>query len=104
MKIKEGGKVASYNIEVLRYEPHKHLGIKMRGGSFGDMEAFVDYTLTDLKGRTRLDYLFTAEAKSFFMKLMGAIFKWFSVMQIKSFFKTLKNLAEAPQQKIAIGA
>jgi carbon monoxide dehydrogenase subunit G len=99
MKIKEGGKVASYNIEVLRYEPHKHMGIKMWGGSFGEMEAFVDYTLTDLKGRTRLAYLFTAKPKSFLMKLLAALFQWFSVMQLKSFFKTLKSLAEAPQQK-----
>jgi len=101
MKIKEGGKVASYNIEVLHYEPYQHMGIKMWGGSFGDMEAFVDYTLTDLKGRTRLDYLFNAEPKSFLMKLMGTIFKWFSVMQLKSFFKTLKSLAEAPQQQVS---
>jgi len=100
MKIKEGGKVGSYHIEVTRYEPYQRMGVKMWGGSFGDMEAFVDYTLTDLKGRTRLDYLFSAEPKSFFMKLMGALFQWFSVMQIKSFFKTLKSLAEAPQQKV----
>ena len=100
MKIKEGGKIASYDIEVLRYAPPEHLGIKIWGGSFSDMVAFVDYTLHDLCGRTRLDYLFTVEPQGFFMKLMIPLFKRFSVMQIKSFFKTLKSLAEAPQAQV----
>ncbi len=100
MKIKEGGKIAEYNIEVVKYEPPKFMGIKMWGGSFKDMEVFVDYKLNDLKGRTRLDYICTVEPQGFFMKMMMPLFKMFSLMQLKSFFKTLKSLAEAPPARV----
>lgn len=95
MKIKEGGKTAEYFGEVLKYERHKLLGIKLWGGSFKDMEIFVDYTLFDLHGRTKLDYLATMEIKGLLMKIFSPLFKVFGMMQLKSFFRTLKQLAEA---------
>lgn len=94
MKIKEGGRIAEYFGEVLKYERNKLLGIKLWGGNLKDMEVFVDYTLVDLSGRTRLDYLATMEIKGLIMKIFSPLFKAFSLMQLKSFFKTLKQLAE----------
>jgi len=95
MKIKEGGKIAEYFGEVLKYERNKLLGIKLWGGALKDMEVFVDYRLIDLNGRTRLDYLATMEIKGLMMKIFSPLFKAFSMMQLKSFFKILKRLAES---------
>jgi len=95
MKIKEGGKIAEYFGEVLKYERNKLLGIKLWGGPLKDMEVFVDYTLIDLNGRTQLDYLAIMEIKGLMMKIFSPLFKAFSMMQLKSFFKTMKRLAES---------
>lgn len=95
MKIKEGGKIAEYFGDVLKYERNKLLGIKLWGGNLKNMEVFVDYTLIDLNGRTQLEYLATMEIDGLIMKIFSPLFKAFSLMQLKSFFKTLKQLAES---------
>ncbi len=55
--IKEGGRVAEYQVRVTGFEPPRHLAIAMTGKTFGTAVMSVDYRLTDLGGRTRLDYL-----------------------------------------------
>ena len=99
MKIKEGGKVADYNGEVTGYDPPRHLGIRIWGGGLpGGCKIHANYRLTDLGGRTRLDYVCDMEMEKigFFMRLMMPLFMLFGKMQLRGFMKTLKRLAEAP--------
>jgi hypothetical protein len=55
----------------------------------------LEYRLTDLAGRTRLDYLCSFEPKKFFMKLLMGLVAPFMRKQLTSFMGTLKQLAEA---------
>lgn len=100
MKIKEGGKVADYDGVITAYDKPKQLAIDMTGPTFpGGAVMHVDYLLTDLGGRTRLDY--RAEMKCtkplpLWMRLLMPLFEVFGKFQLKSFMKTLQRLAEQP--------
>lgn len=99
MCIKEGRKASDYDGEVTAYDPPRHLGICFWGGSFGPhMKMQVDYRLTDLGGRTRLDYLAGCNTEKLprFVRLMMPLAKIFGRLQLRGFMKTLKRLAEAP--------
>jgi hypothetical protein len=95
MKIKEGGRVGVYDGEVVAYDPPRHLGVKLTGPAFRDSAMFVHYRLADLGARTHLDYEASIETKGW-MKILGPLFVLFGRLQLKSFFRTLKALAEAP--------
>ncbi len=82
-------------------EPIKHLAIAMTGKTFGPMKMNVDYRLTDLGGRTRLDYLCFCEFRGLFMKLMGTLGGLFVKRQLASFMATLKRLAETKSSTTA---
>jgi uncharacterized protein YndB with AHSA1/START domain len=99
MKIKEGGSVSDYAGEITALERPRHLGIRFWGGCFPNNTVMrVDYRLADLRGRTRLDYVAEMEGgqMGFFMRLMMPLFKLFGRLQLRSFMRTLKKLAEAP--------
>ncbi len=97
MTIKEGRRVVEYEGEVTNYDLHHRLSIKFWGEMLRGVEIYVDYQLQDLGDRTRLDYLSTADTSEagFFIKLMMPLYKIFGLVQLKSFMKTLKHLAEA---------
>jgi carbon monoxide dehydrogenase subunit G len=100
MKIKEGARVAEYQGEVTAHDRPRHLGVRIWGGALKPgMAMRADYRLTDLGQGTQLDYECNLEAErlGFFMKLFLPLFKVFGKLQVKSFFKTLKRISEAPE-------
>ena len=97
MTIREGRRVAAYEGEITNYAPYRRLSVRMWGEALRGVEIAADYQLQDLGGRTRLDYVATADVSGagVFTKLMLPLFKLFSIVQLKGFMKTLKRLAEA---------
>lgn len=94
--IQEGGKPAEYQETILDYEPNKRFKMSMIGGCLKNTVMTVDYKLDDLGGRTRLDYECSAEmAGGSWLKLLAPVFMIFARMQVRSFFKKLKRLAES---------
>ena len=95
MKFRQGGKTQHFRAEILIYDRPKHLGLKMKGGDFQhETEIFMDFKLSDLGGRTRLDYLEALDSAGALTQLVSPLVKLFSKMQLKSFFKTLRTLVE----------
>jgi carbon monoxide dehydrogenase subunit G len=94
LRIKEGGKVSEYHSTLTAREPFEHLAIVMTGKNLGKSQINVDYRLTDLGGKTRLDYLCTCGSAGFFMRIMVALFSFLMKKQLAGFMKTLKGLAE----------
>jgi carbon monoxide dehydrogenase subunit G len=92
--IQEGGKPAEYEETILEYERARRFKLRMVGGCLKNAAIEVDYKLEDLGGRTQLEYEFSCESQSFFLKLLGPLLGVFARMQVKSFFKNLKKLAE----------
>jgi carbon monoxide dehydrogenase subunit G len=101
MKIKEGSKVADYDGKISAYDPPRHLAVDLSGGNFpAGMVCHVAYELTDLQGRTRLDYETEIKCQGkmpLWMRLLMPIFKIFGAMQLKSFMRALKKLVEQPE-------
>lgn len=93
MTIQEGRKAAEYHGTVTAYDPPRHLGVALTGGSFKDNVMRVEYRLHDLGGRTRLDYQAEMELRGA-LRLFGWLFQLFGGMQIRSFCRALKRLAE----------
>ena len=96
MKIKEGKRITEYNGTLTTFDRPRKLGVKLVGscGKGPPMEMQVDYALTDLGGRTRLDYDADWEMRGFMMKLFTPLMYVMGKMFIKKFFKNLKTLAE----------
>ncbi len=95
LRIREGGRLAEYRSRVVEREPDTRLAVVVAGKSFGKAEMRIDYRLTDLGGRTLLDYTCAFAGGGFLMKVMMTLFGWFMKKQLTSFMGTLKRLAEA---------
>ena len=95
--IQAGRKPAEYQETILEYEPNKRFKMSVIGACQKNLTMTSDYKLDDLGGRTRLDYEWTAEMSGF-MKLLAPLFMIFGRLQTRSFFKTLKRLAESEPQ------
>ena len=104
MKIKEGRKISAYDGEITKWEPHRFMSVELVGGCFKATQAMqVDYELTETHTGTRLDYSASADmGDSLLWKLMGPLFTLFGRFQIKSFFRRLKELAEAEGEPVAV--
>lgn len=95
MQIKEGKKVSDYSEEITRWEPPHALAVRITGGCIPEGTAMESaYTTTDMGGHSRIDVVTTGDLKGFW-KLFAPLMKLFAGSQQKSFFKTLKKLAEA---------
>ena len=96
MRIREGGRVSEYALLVTRYEEPTRLTAEMRGKAFGDGVMVVDYLLTPLDGRTRLDYVcaFEAPRAGMLMRVLMRLGSLFAKRQLRGFMATLKALAE----------
>ena len=105
MTIQEGRRVANYDGEVTNYAPYRHLGIRFWGEALRGVEMAADYKLQNLGARTRLDYRAVADTTGagFLMRLLLPLYKLFSTMQLRSFMKTLKHLAEAESAQTTVG-
>lgn len=98
--IREGRRVTEYDETILAYVPNERFRMRMEGGGFRGGWVDVDYTLVDLGGRTRLDYECDARMKGVFRLLMP-LFALFCRMQLKAFFRKLKQLAEGREGALA---
>jgi carbon monoxide dehydrogenase subunit G len=101
MTIKEGRRTGDYDGEVTAYDEPRHLAVRFWGGGFPKGAVMnVDYRLTAVTGQTKLDYVARMEGAKFgfFLRLLMPLFKLFGRMQLRRFFKKLKQLAEAPAQ------
>ena len=95
MTIKEGGKLSIYDMTIEEVEPSNYLKLSMIGPTF-PTPIWVEYRLTDFVNVTKLDYLATCDLPGM-LKLFGPLFGAFARMQVKSYLKTLKRLAESPE-------
>jgi len=96
MVIKEGGRPASYDVELTEYEPERRLALVIRGARMKGVEIDCRYELVPQAGaRTRLDYSCCCRTDRTLWKLMGFLFGWLAKLQAKGFMRTLKRLAEA---------
>lgn len=94
LRIREGGRVQEYEQEIVDYEPGRRFHMTMEGGALKGCVIDVDYVLTDLgDGTTRLDYACGAKTNGV-MRIFGLLFAIFGRLQLRSFFKKLKALAE----------
>lgn len=95
LRIREGRKLSEYKQTILEYAPEQRFQMRMEGGCMRGMSVVVDYRLVDLGGgRTRLDYECATEARGF-MRVLAWLFSFVGRMQARSFFRTLKRLAES---------
>lgn len=90
-RIREGGRVQSYEGRVTAYAPPNHLGIVIGNRAF---EMQVDYRFTDLGGRTRLDYSAVMVRGGVFVRLMTTMFGWITRRILHRQMAKLKAVAE----------
>ncbi len=91
-RIREGGRVATYDGEVTAYRKPHHLGVTIGNRSF-TMQ--VDYRLTAAGGGTQLDYAVRMIRGSWFYRLMGKLFGWLTRRILTRQMTKLKACAEA---------
>lgn len=91
-RIREGGRVQSYEGRVTTYDPPTHLGITIGNRAF---EMQVDYRFADLGGRTRLDYSARMVRGGIFVRLMTTLFGWVTSRILRRQMARLKAVAEA---------
>lgn len=99
MVIHEGRKAATYDGEVTAHEKPYRLEVIFWGGNLPPGSRMrVDYRLHETTGQTRLDYVATLEGAKFglFLRLLFPLFKLFGRMQLRRFFRTLRQLVETP--------
>jgi uncharacterized protein YndB with AHSA1/START domain len=90
-KIREGGKVKEYDGEVTAFARPKHLGIRLFSPQFSVQ---VDYRLTPQDRGTRLDYSAEVSCRSWFFRMMAAVFGWLMKGVLRKQMSKLKELAE----------
>ena len=96
MVIREGGRPASYDVELTEYVPERRVALVIRGERMKGVEVDCRYELVPQGGaRTRLDYSCGCRTDKTLWKVMGFLFGWCAKHQAKSFMKSLKRLAEA---------
>jgi carbon monoxide dehydrogenase subunit G len=96
MRIKEGRKVSEYDEEITTWDPPNALAVRLTGGALPEgMEMKSAYRLEAIGGRnTKVTCVTTAEVSGLY-KLLSPLMRLFAGAQMKSFFRTLKKLAEA---------
>lgn len=95
MRLRELGKVAEYQGEVRKYDPPRLLGHRLTGGSFkANEEMFGDYELSDLGGRTRLEYRVEKELEGWVLKALTPLILLLAKARFNGMFKRLKKAVE----------
>jgi len=91
-RIRQGGRLAEFDGEVTTYEPPHHLGVRIGNERF----AFeIDYRLSDLGGRTQLDYVATGSDPTGLARPAGAFFAWVTRRIAAKQMRRLKAIAES---------
>lgn len=91
-QIREGGRLEEYDGKVTAYHKPDHLGIQIGNRQF-TMQ--VDYRFAPTATGTRLDYSVETVHASWFMRLFGLFFGWFTNRILDKQMKKLKAVAEA---------
>ncbi len=98
MRVREGRRISRYEGRVHAYDPPKHLGVLLWGGSFQPGVVMkVDYRVADLGASSRLEYYAEIDTESLRPPVKWAIpiARVFAFFQIRYFFGNLTRLAEA---------
>ena len=90
-KLKEGGRVRSYEGEVTAYEKNRALSIRLGNKGF---TVDVDYRVEPQGSGSRLDFTCKVQYKSWFFGLMGKLFSGFMVKVANKQMDQLKEAAE----------
>ena len=96
--IREGGRVVTYDGEIIAYEPPTHFGVRLSNPEFA-ME--LDYRLSPLDEQaTRLDYQVNTTYMSAFARVMGMLFMWLTrriaYRQIERLRERVESAAQEP--------
>ncbi|TCP61537.1 SRPBCC family protein [Baia soyae] len=91
-KLKEGGRIAEYDGEVLAYEKPKLLSIRLGNKMFS---VDVTYQLSETPNGTRLHYTCTQTFHTFLARVMGTLFSGFMKKIFQKQMKALKEVAES---------
>jgi uncharacterized protein YndB with AHSA1/START domain len=90
-RMKQGRRLAEYEGEVIAYEKPTHLALRIGTETF----AFdIDYRLTDLGGRTLLEYTATGADPKGTARPAGAFFAWITRRISGKQMRRLKQIAE----------
>ena len=91
-RIREGGRVTEYHGEITAYDPPKAWGAKVEGGSYSMV---VEYHLTPANGGTEVVNVVDVDSSSWFVRVMGFLFSWFTRWLGRKQLRKLKELVEA---------
>lgn len=89
----ERGKVAEMKVVNTAFKPPHHIAIDMSGGNMGKLVMHVDYKLSDLGGKTRLNYVASCQLRGLYW-LLAPLLKLAGNSQAKKFLNNLKRVAE----------
>ncbi len=90
-RIREGGRVTEYHGEITAYDPPKGWGAKVVGGSYSMV---VEYHLTPANGGTQVVNVVDVDSSSWFVRVMGFLFSWFTRWLGRKQLRKLKELVE----------
>ena len=91
-RIRQGRQLAEYDGEVTAYDKPRHLAVRMGNEKF----AFdVDYRLSDLGGRTQLDYTATGADATGLARPAAAFFAFVTRRIAAKQMRRLKKIAES---------
>ncbi|MGI9517174.1 MAG: SRPBCC family protein [Pirellulaceae bacterium] len=96
MQIKEGGRIAEYENEIIQCNELEQLELLMKGQSLGKNPMMMNYHLTPSNGRTSLQYVATWKPHGLFLWLMSPLISWLGRRNTAKAFTRLKALAEDP--------
>ena len=91
-RIREGGRVTEYHGEITAYDPPKAWGAKVVGGSYSMV---VEYHLAPANGGTEVVNVVDVDSSSWFVRVMGFLFSWFTRWLGRKQLRKLKELVEA---------
>ena len=90
-RIREGGRVSEYHGEITAYDPPKAWGAKVVGGSYSMV---VEYHLAPANGGTEVVNVVDVDSSSWFVRVMGFLFSWFTRWLGRKQLRKLKELVE----------
>jgi hypothetical protein len=99
LTIREAGRVHRYEGQIVALDRPRHLGIHYWGGALRPGVVMrVDYRLQPVNAHTRLDYVAQIESGEldWSSRLLLPLIRLSSHLQLRSYLKKLKVLAESP--------
>jgi hypothetical protein len=97
-RVREGRRISHYEGRITAYDPPRHLGVLMWGGSLRQGTSMqVDYRVADLGQSCRLEYYAEIDTAALRgpIKLAIPIARLFTFFQLRSFMRNLQRRAEA---------